>query len=57
LKIKYQFVNGEHSEFEAPDEIKTVIVSDRKAEYALEKRNRCHCYSLCAALYNGIAYD
>ena len=43
MKIKYKFATGEVTEVEVSDEIGAVITASRKAEHALEERNRYHC--------------
>lgn len=54
--IKYKFATGEVTEVEVSDEIGAVITASRKAEHALEERNRYHCYSLDAIDYEGLEY-
>ncbi len=56
MKIKYTFITGETTEVEVSDEIGAVITASRKAEHALEERNRYHCYSLDAIDYEGLEY-
>ena len=56
MKIKYKFATGEVTEVEVSDEIGAVITASRKAEHALEERNRYHCYSLDAIDYKGLEY-
>ena len=56
MKIKYEFVNGDVIEIEAPDEIGEVIKESRKAEHADDERNRLHNFSLEGALYEGREY-
>ena len=56
MLIKYQFATGETTEVEVSDEIGAVITASRKAEHALEERNRYHCYSLDAIDYEGLEY-
>ncbi len=56
MKIKYRFATGEVTEVEVSDEIGAVITASRKAEHALEERNRYHCYSLDAIDYEGLEY-
>lgn len=56
MKIKYKFATGEVTEVEVSDEIGAVITASRKAEHALEERNRYHCYSLDAIDYEGLEY-
>lgn len=54
--IKYKFATGEVTEVDVSDEIGAVITASRKAEHALEERNRYHCYSLDAIDYEGLEY-
>lgn len=54
--IKYKFATGEVTEVDVSDEIGAVITASRKAEHALEERNRYHCYSLNAIDYEGLEY-
>lgn len=54
--IKYKFATGEVTEVKVSDEIGAVITASRKAEHALEERNRYHCYSLDAIDYEGLEY-
>ena len=56
MKIKYEFVNGDVIEIEAPDEIGKVIQESRNAEHADDERNRVHNYSLEGTLYEGREY-
>jgi len=56
VKIKYIFATGEVTEVEVSDEFGAVITASRKAEHALEERNRYHCYSIDAIDYEGIEY-
>ncbi len=54
--IKYKFADGTVTEVEVSDEIGAVITASRRAEHALKERNRYHCYSLDAILYEGNEY-
>ncbi len=56
MLIKYKFADGTATEVEVSDEIGAVITASRRAEHALEERNRYHCYSLDAILYEGNEY-
>ena len=56
MTICYKFATGEVTEVEVSDEIGAVITASRKAEHALEERNRYHCYSLDAIDYEGLEY-
>lgn len=56
MLIKYKFATGEVTEVEVSDEIGAVITASRRAEHALEERNRYHCYSLDAIEYEGMEY-
>ena len=56
MVIRYKFATGEVTEVEVSDEIGAVITASRRAEHALEERNRYHCYSLDAIDYEGHEY-
>lgn len=56
MKIKYKFATGEVTEVEVSEEIGAVITVSRRAEHALEERNRRHCYSIDAVDYEGMEY-
>lgn len=56
MKIKYEFIDGTVSEVEVSEEIGEVIVESRRLEENLARKERYHCYSLDAAVYEGSEY-
>lgn len=56
MKINYTFANGETSEVEVSEEIGTMILDSRRKESNLDRKERYHCYSLDAAVYEGEDY-
>lgn len=56
MKINYTFINGETSEVEVSEEIGSVILDSRREENNLDRKERSHCYSLDAAVYEGLDY-
>lgn len=56
MKINYTFANGETSEVEVTEEIGNMILDSRRKESNLERKERYHCYSLDAAVYEGAEY-
>lgn len=56
MKIKYEYVNGDVVEVEAPDEIGEFIMESLKAEHADDERYRVHNISLEGTLYEGHEY-
>lgn len=56
MKINYTFANGEISEVEVTEEIGNMILDSRRKESNLERKERYHCYSLDAAVYEGTEY-
>lgn len=56
MKIKYEFIDGTVSEVEVSEEIGGVIVESRRLEENLARKERYHCYSLDAAVYEGSEY-
>ncbi len=56
MKINYTFINGETSEVEVSDEIGSIILDSRREEDNLDRKERSHCYSLDAAVYEGLDY-
>lgn len=56
MLIKYEFINGDISEVEVSDEIGAMIIESRKAEHALDEKERYHNYSLDAIDYEGDGY-
>ena len=56
MKIKYEFVNGDVIEVEAPDVIGKFIEESLRAEHASDEKNRVHTCSLEGSLYEGREY-
>lgn len=56
MKINYTFANGETSEVEVTEEIGNMILDSRREESNLDRKERYHCYSLDAVLYEGREY-
>ena len=56
MKINYTFANGETSEVEVTEEIGNMILDSRKSETNQNRKERYHCYSLDAAVYEGKDY-
>ena len=56
MKIKYEFVNGDVVEVEAPDVIGKFIEESLRAEHASDEKNRVHTCSLEGSLYEGREY-
>ena len=56
MKVKYEFDNGEVTEVEVSEEIGAMIIDSRREEESGNRKERRHCYSLDAILYEGIEY-
>jgi len=56
MKVKYEFNNGEVTEVEVEDSIGAIIIDSRREEESAERRHRRHCYSMDAAVYEGLEY-
>lgn len=56
MKINYTFANGETSEVEVSEEIGNMILDSRREESNRDRKERYHCYSLDAVLYEGKEY-
>ncbi len=56
MKIKYEFADGTVSEVEVEESIGAVIIEGRRMEDNLSRKERCHCYSLEAAEFEGMDY-
>ena len=56
MKIKYEFADGTVSEVEVEESIGAVIIEDRRLGDNLSRKERCHCYSLDAAQFEGAEY-
>lgn len=56
MKVTYEFVDGTKSEVEVSDEIGTMIVDSRRNEDSSDRKERRHCWSLDAVLYEGLEF-
>ncbi|MCD8099390.1 MAG: hypothetical protein LUE06_02255 [Oscillospiraceae bacterium] len=56
MLIKYTFATGETTEVEVNDEIGEFIIDSRRSEDSADRKERRHCYSMDAALYEGEDY-
>ena len=56
MKIKYEFQNGEVIESEVEERIGEVIIESRRLEANGDRKERYHCYSLDAVVYEGMEY-
>lgn len=56
MKVKYEFNNGDVTEVEVSDEIGAMIIDSRREEESAERKHRRHCYSMDAAVYEGLEY-
>lgn len=56
MKITYEFVTGEVAEVEVTDEIGSIIIDSRREEESQDRKERRHCYSIDAILYEGEKY-
>ena len=56
MLLKYEFINGDVLEVEVSDEIGAMIIDSRKAEHALDEKERYHNYSLDDIDYEGDKY-
>ena len=56
MKINYTFANGETSDVEVNEEIGNLILDSRREESNQDRKERDHCYSLDAAVYEGRDY-
>ncbi len=56
MLIKYEFADGTISEVEVSDEIGNEILNSRREEENLARKERSHCYSVEAAVYEGADY-
>ena len=57
MKINYTFANGETSDVEVNEEIGNLILDSRRGESNQDRKERYHCYSLDAAVYEGKDYS
>jgi DNA-directed RNA polymerase specialized sigma24 family protein len=56
MKIKYEFVNGEHSEIEVSEDFGRYILDSRRAEESNDRRYRMYNLSLGTIDYEGDEY-
>jgi len=56
MKVKYEFNNGDVTEVEVEDSIGAIIIDSRREEESAERKHRRHCYSMDAAVYEGLEY-
>ena len=56
MKVSYEFADGTTSEVEVSEELGTMIIDSRTAEESADRKERRHCWSLDAALYEGAEY-
>lgn len=56
MKIQWNFADGTTSEVEVDEEIGEFITASRREESNLERKERYHCYSLDAILFEGQEY-
>ena len=54
--IKYSFTDGENTEVEVSEEIGSVILEMERKANNLDRKERRHCYSMDAAVYEGSDY-
>lgn len=56
MKIRYEFVNGEHSEIEVSEDFGRYILDSRRAEESNDRRYRMYNLSLGTIDYEGDEY-
>ena len=56
MKVKYEFNNGDVTEVEVSEEIGAMIIDSRREEESAERKHRRHCYSMDAAVDEGLEY-
>ena len=56
MKVSYEFADGTTFEVEVSDELGPMIISSRTAEESSDRKERRHCWSLDAILYEGTEY-
>ena len=54
--IKYEFQDGEVIESEVEEQIGEIIIESRRLESNADRKERYHCYSLDAVVYEGVEY-
>lgn len=56
MKIQWNFADGTKSEVEVNEELGEFITASRREESNLDRKERYHCYSLDAILFEGQEY-
>ncbi len=56
MKIQWNFADGTISEVEVNEELGEFITASRREESKLDRKERYHCYSLDAILFEGQEY-
>lgn len=56
MKIQWNFADGTTSEVEVNEELGEFITASRREESNLDRKERYHCYSLDAILFEGKEY-
>ena len=56
MKIQWNFADGTKSEVEVNEELGEFITASRREEDNLSRKERYHCYSLDAILFEGTEY-
>ena len=56
MKIQWNFADGTKSEVEVNEELGEFITASRREEDNLSRKERYHCYSLDAILFEGKEY-
>ena len=56
MKIQWHFADGTKSEVEVNEELGEFITASRREEDNLSRKERYHCYSLDAILFEGKEY-
>jgi len=56
MLVKYSFVDGEKSEVEVSEELGEMILDMERKASNLDRKERYHCYSIDAAVYEGSDY-
>lgn len=56
MKVSYEFADGTTSEVEVSEELGTMIIGSRTAEESADRKERRHCWSFDALLYEGTEY-
>ena len=56
MKIQWNFADGTKSEVEVNEELGEFITASRREESNLDRKERYHCYSLDAIIFEGKEY-